>query len=46
MRMVSDMKDMVKYHGYQISEINNMTPFDYQAIKLLLAQDMQKEMEK
>lgn len=46
MNVMSDMKDMVKYHNYQMSELLELTPFDYQAIKLMIAADISKEIER
>lgn len=46
MNVMSDMKDMVKYHNYQMSELLELTPFDYQVIKLMIAADISKEIEK
>ena len=43
---MSDMKDMVKYHNYQMSELLELTPFDYQVIKLMIASDISKEIER
>lgn len=46
MNVMSDMKDMVKYHNYQMSELLELTPFDYQVIKLMIAADISKEIER
>lgn len=43
--MMSDLKDMVKYHSYNMSEILNLTPFDYKVLKLMIIEDMQKEID-
>lgn len=44
--MMSDLKDMVRYHNYQMSEILNMTPFDYQLLKMMIVNDINKEMDR
>ena len=44
MNMMSDLKDMVRHHSYQMGELLELTPFDYQVIKLMLIQDINKEM--
>lgn len=44
--MMSDLTDMVKYHNYNMSEIMQLTPFDYQLIKMMIIQSMQQEMDK
>lgn len=46
MSMMSDMKDMVRHHNYQMSDILNMTPFDYNLLKMMIARDIQEEMDK
>lgn len=43
MNMMMDIKDMVRHHNYQHSELLNLTPFDYNLIKLMIAQDLQEE---
>lgn len=43
MNMMSDIKDMVRHHHYQMSEILSLTPFDYNLLKLMIAQDLQDE---
>lgn len=43
--MMSDLKDMVRHHNYQMSELLNLTPFDFNLIKLMIAKDLQEEME-
>ncbi len=43
--MMSDINDMVKYHDYQMGELLNLTPFDYQIIKLMIIDSIQKEMD-
>lgn len=45
MNFMADLKDMVKYHRYQMSELLDLTPFDYQVIKLMIADDLSKEIE-
>lgn len=45
MNMMSDLKDMVRHHNYQMSELLNLTPFDFNLIKLMIAKDLQEEME-
>ena len=45
MNLMADLKDMVKYHRYQMSELLDLTPFDYQVIKLMIADDLSKEIE-
>ena len=42
MNMMSDLKDMVRYHNYQMGELLELVPFEYQTIKLLIIQDLQK----
>ena len=46
MNMMSDLKDMVRYHNYQMGELLELVPFEYQTIKLLIIQDLQKEVDK
>lgn len=41
-----DLKDMVRYHSYQMSELLQLTPFDFQIIKLMIAQDIQEEIDR
>lgn len=43
---MNDLKDMVRYHKYQMSELLEMTPIDYQLIKLMIIEDIKKEMDK
>lgn len=43
--MMADINEMVKYHEYSISEILDLTPFDYKVIKLMIIEDMQKEID-
>lgn len=43
--MMGDLKDMVRHHNYQMSELLNLTPFDFNLIKLMIAQDLQDEMD-
>lgn len=45
MNMMSDLKDMVRHHNYQMSELLNLTPFDFNLIKLMIAKDLQEEIE-
>lgn len=45
MSMMSDMKDMVRHHNYQMSDILNMSPFDYNLLKMMIAKDIQEEMD-
>lgn len=45
MSMVSDMKDMVRHHNYQMGDILSMSPFDYNLLKMMIAKDIQEEME-
>lgn len=45
MNMMSDLKDMTRHHNYQMGELLELTPFDYQVIKLMIIQDINKEME-
>lgn len=44
--MMSDLKDMVRHHHYQMSELLSLTPFDYQVLKLMIIKDLQNEMDK
>ena len=46
MSMMSDMKDMVRHHNYQPSDILNMSPFDYNLLKMMIAKDIQEEMDR
>ena len=43
---MNDLKDMVRYHKFQLSELLEMTPIDYQLIKLMIIEDIKKEMDK
>ena len=43
---MNDLKDMVRYHKFQLSELLEMTPIDYQLLKLMIIDDMQKELDK
>ena len=43
---MNDLKDMVRYHKFQLSELLEMTPIDYQLMKLMIIDDMQKELDR
>jgi hypothetical protein len=43
---MNDLKDMVRYHKFQLSELLEMTPIDYQLLKLMIIDDMQKELDR
>lgn len=43
--MMSDLKDMVRYHDYQMTELLQLTPFDYKVIRMMLIEDIQREMD-
>jgi hypothetical protein len=43
---MNDLKDMVRYHNFQLSELLEMTPIDYQLLKLMIIDDMQKELDR
>lgn len=45
MNMMSDLKDMVRYHDYQMTELLQLTPFDYKVIRMMLIEDIQREMD-
>lgn len=45
MNMIRDFKDMVRFHNYQMSELMELTPFDYQVLKLMIVEEMNKEIE-
>lgn len=45
MSMITDLKDMVRFHEYDWGDLMTMAPFEYQTIKLLIIQDLQKEIE-
>ena len=45
MNMMSDLKDMTRHHNYQMGELLELTPFDYQVIKIMIIQDINKEMD-
>lgn len=36
---------MVRFHEYKMGELLELVPFEYQTIKLLIIQDLQKEVE-
>lgn len=44
-QLLSDLKDIIKYHGYQMSDIMGLVPFEYQVLKMLLVRDMQEAIE-
>lgn len=43
---MNDLKDMVRHHKFQLSELLEMTPIDYQLLKMMIIQDIQKEMDR
>ena len=44
-RILTEMKDMVRYHSYHMDEMLNMLPLEYQATRLMIAADIKQEME-
>lgn len=45
MSMMADIKDLVRHHNYQMSDLMQLTPFDFNLIKLMIAKDIQEEIE-
>lgn len=43
--MMNDIKDMVRHHSYKQDDILNMTPFDYIITKMMIANDIERELE-
>jgi hypothetical protein len=43
--MIRDFKDMVRFHNYQMNELMELTPFDYQVLKMMIVEEMNKEIE-
>ena len=43
---MNDLKDMVRYHKFQLSELLEMTTMDYQLLKLRTIDDMEKELDR
>lgn len=43
--MMADIKDMVRHHNYDMGDLMQLTPFDFNLIKLMIAKDIQEEIE-
>lgn len=45
MKIISELKDLVRYHHYDHDSLLSMTPVEYLATRLLIAQDIKRELE-
>lgn len=45
MQMLSELKDMVRYHHYDQESLLDMSPVEYQATRLMIANDIKRELE-
>lgn len=45
MRILTDFKDLIRLHNFQWGELENLVPYEYEAIRLMIAEDIKKDNE-
>lgn len=43
--MIADVKDLVRYHNFNITDLLEMVPWEFQLVRMMIVRDIQEQAE-